>query len=55
MANFQYTALDSRGEQKTGTLQAASEAEVIQQLRGQGLYPTEVVEEGKAVAGAPAL
>ena len=47
MANFQYTALDARGEQKTGSIQAASEAEAIQQLRGQGLYPTQVVEEGK--------
>ena len=47
MANFQYTALDAKGEQTTGTVPAASEADAIQQLRGQGLYPTQVVEEGK--------
>ncbi len=47
MANFQYTALDAKGEQTTGTVPASSEAEAIQQLRGQGLYPTQVVEEGK--------
>lgn len=52
MANFQYTALDARGEQKTGSIQAASEAEAIQQLRGQGLYPTQVDQEGKASAGS---
>ena len=47
MANFQYIALDAKGEQTTGTVQAASESEAIQQLRAQGLYPTQVVEEGK--------
>jgi len=47
MANFQYSALDSKGEQTTGTLAAASETEAIQKLRSQGLYPTQIVEEGK--------
>lgn len=47
MANFQYTALDAKGEQTTGSVSAGSESEAIQQLRGQGLYPTQVVEEGK--------
>ncbi len=48
MANFQYSALDAKGEQTTGTLAAASEAEAIQQLRAKGLYPTQINEEGKA-------
>ncbi|MGE9266718.1 MAG: type II secretion system F family protein [Verrucomicrobiales bacterium] len=47
MANFQYIALDAKGEQTTGVVQAGTEAEAISQLRGQGLYPTQVVEEGK--------
>ncbi len=47
MATFQYIALDSKGEQTTGTLQAGTEAEAIQMLRGQGLYPTQIVEAGK--------
>ena len=47
MANFTYTALDAKGEQTTGTLSAGTEAEALQQLRGQGLYPTEVVQDGK--------
>ncbi len=47
MANFQYLALDAKGEQTTGSVQASSESDAIQQLRSQGLYPTQVVEEGK--------
>jgi len=47
MANFQYIALNSRGEQTTGVVQANSDAEAIQALRGQGLYPTQVVAEGQ--------
>ena len=47
MANFLYLALDAKGEQTTGSVQASSESEAIQQLRSQGLYPTQVVEEGK--------
>ena len=53
MANFQYAALDAKGEQTTGVVQAGSEAEAIQQLRNQGLYPTQVVEEGKGSIAAP--
>ncbi len=47
MANFQYSALDAKGEQTTGAVSAASEAEAIQQLRAKGLYPTQITEEGK--------
>ncbi|MBG7607935.1 MAG: type II secretion system F family protein [Verrucomicrobia bacterium] len=47
MPNFNYSALDAKGEQSDGTLAAASEAEAIQKLRGQGLYPTQIHEEGK--------
>ena len=52
MANFQYIALDAKGEQTTGTVQAGSEAEAVSQLRSQGLYPTGVVQEGKGKLGA---
>jgi len=47
MPNFQFTALDAKGEQTSGTVPAATDAEAIQMLRAQGLYPTQVVEEGK--------
>ena len=52
MANFQYIALDSKGEQKTGIKQGNSDAEVIQALRGEGLYPTQVVPEGQGTIAA---
>lgn len=45
-ASFQYIALDSKGEKKTGIKQGNSAAEVIQALREEGLYPTQVVPEG---------
>ena len=54
MANFQYIALDAKGEQTTGVVQAGNDAEAIQQLRSQGLYPTQVVEEGKGSLAAGA-
>ncbi len=47
MANFQYSALDAKGEQTNGVVAAATEAEAIQQLRSKGLYPTQIAEEGK--------
>jgi len=54
MANFQYSALDAKGEQTTGVVTATNEAEAIQQLRTKGLYPTQIQEEGKAVKGKAA-
>ena len=47
MANFQYTALDAKGEQTDGVVSAANEAEAIQKIRALNLHPTQVVEEGK--------
>lgn len=54
MANFQYTALDGKGEQSTGVITANSENEAVQMLRAQGLYLTQIQEEGKAVKGKAA-
>ena len=56
MANFQFTALDAKGEQTTGALTASTQDEAIKQLRAKGLYPTDIHEEGKGKAkgkGAP--
>ena len=50
MANFQYSALDAKGEQTTGVVSANNENEAIQQLRTKGLYPTQIQEEGKGKA-----
>jgi type IV pilus assembly protein PilC len=52
MAYFQYIALDSKGEQKTGSVESATEAEAIIQIRALGLYPTQVVEQGKGTLNA---
>lgn len=56
MVRFQYIALDAKGAQSTGVVEAVTEAEAIQQLRAGGLYPTHIQEEGaagKSKAAAP--
>ncbi|MEY3394589.1 MAG: hypothetical protein RL346_825 [Verrucomicrobiota bacterium] len=53
MPNFIYSALDAKGEQTDGVLSAASEAEAIQILRSQHLFPTQVFEEGSAKMPSP--
>jgi type IV pilus assembly protein PilC len=47
MARFQYVALDSRGQESTGLVEAASSNDAIGQLRQAGFFPTSVFEEGK--------
>ncbi len=53
MANFQYIALDAKGAQTSGSVSAGSEADAVAQIRSQGLYPTQVVQEGKGKLSAP--
>src|ERR1700694_5810940 len=48
MPRFTYVALDSRGQESTGLVEAASTNEAIGQLRQAGYFPTNVYEEGKA-------
>src|SRR5438132_6909679 len=47
MPRFTYVALDSRGQESTGLVDAASTNDVIGQLRQAGFFPTNVYEEGK--------
>src|SRR5437016_12499297 len=47
MPRFTYVALDSRGQESTGLVEAASTNEAIAQLRQGGFFPTNVYEEGK--------
>ena len=47
MPRFTYIALDSRGQESTGLVEAASTNEAIGQLRQAGFFPTNVYEEGK--------
>jgi len=47
MPRFTYIALDSRGQESTGLVEATSTNEAIGQLRQAGYFPTNVYEEGK--------
>ncbi len=47
MPRFNYIALDARGQESTGLMEAGSPNEVIGQLRQAGYFPTSVFEEGK--------
>jgi type II secretory pathway component PulF len=47
MANFEYIALDAKGEESAGTITANDEADASNQLRNQGLYPTNLAPAGK--------
>ena len=51
MPKFNYVALDARGQESTGMLEAGTSNEVVAHLRQSGFFPTSVVEEGKG--GAP--
>jgi len=50
MPRFNYTAIDARGAEKTGLLDAPDAKQAVSVLRGQGLFPTEVAQA--AAAGA---
>src|SRR5215210_2002016 len=47
MPKFNYVALDSRGQESVGMLEAGTSNEVIAHLRQSGFFPTSVVEEGR--------
>src|SRR5438552_1989962 len=48
MPRFTYVALDARGQESTGLVEAHSSNEAIGQLRQAGYFPTSVYEEGRA-------
>ena len=47
MPLFQYEAIDSKSEVTTGSIEAANKADATQQLRANGLFPKQIVEQGK--------
>jgi type IV pilus assembly protein PilC len=51
MPKFNYVALDARGQESVGLIEAPSANDAVGQLRQAGYFPTSVTEEGK---GAPA-
>jgi type IV pilus assembly protein PilC len=46
MLKFTYTAMDAKGAEKTGTVDAENQNDAINRLREKGLFPTNVVELG---------
>ena len=53
MARFTYIALDSRGQESTGLVEASTTNEAIGELRRAGYFPTHVYEEGGAAVAQP--
>ncbi len=52
MAKFNYVALDARGQESVGLIEAQSTNDAVGQLRQAGYFPTSVHEEGKGTAVA---
>src|SRR5438067_2146616 len=52
MPKYNYVALDARGQESVGVLEAGTSNEVVAYLRQSGYFPTSVVEEGKGGAKA---
>ena len=48
MPRYNYVALDARGQEASGLVEAASTNEAIGQLRQAGYFPTSVYEEAKS-------
>src|SRR5215210_1105609 len=47
MPKYNYIALDARGQESVGVLEAGTSNEVVAYLRQSGFFPTSVTEEGK--------
>jgi type IV pilus assembly protein PilC len=58
MPTYAYTAVDARGQQKSGTIDAADTNDATAQIKKLGFFPTRIAEAGTdaavAVAGVPA-
>src|SRR6266853_4679346 len=52
MPKFNYVALDQRGQESVGMIEAGNTNEAVGQLRQAGFFPTSVVEEGKGAVTA---
>jgi type IV pilus assembly protein PilC len=53
MPRFSYIALDSRGQESSGLVDAATTNEAVGELRRAGYFPTHVLEESAVVAAQP--
>ena len=43
MAKYEYIALDARGQESRGVIEAATQNEAVGKLRQDGFFPTNVV------------
>ena len=48
MPRFHYVALDARGQESSGVIDAGSQTEAVAQLRQSGYFPKSVTDESKA-------
>ena len=48
MPSFNYVALDARGQETSGVIDAASQAEAVAQIRQAGYFPKSITQGGKA-------
>lgn len=53
MPTFHYKAYSSSGASLSGIIEAESERQAVSQLKGRGLLPREVLEEGAAAGSSP--
>lgn len=51
MPKYSYVALDARGQESTGVIEATSQNEAIGQLRQAGYFPKSIAEDSKASKG----
>ncbi len=54
MPKYQYSALDHKGEEKVGFVDANSEPEALAKVRTLGLYPKQIALAGTGAASSPA-
>ena len=54
MPKFSYVALDARGQESVGVVDASNSNDAVGQLRQAGYFPTSVHEEGKEPAAGKA-
>ena len=55
MPRFNYVALDSRGQEASGVIEADSQSEAVGHLRQAGFFPKAIAEEGKGGKMAKAV
>ncbi|MCX7008619.1 MAG: hypothetical protein NTY53_15430 [Kiritimatiellaeota bacterium] len=53
MMKWKYVAMDSKGAEQTGTLEAATQQAALAHLRSLGLFPTKLMETPPETSPAP--